>query len=167
MNVYVFEYGGGEKSENYARRALSDFTGRKPESFSFEKGRYGKPYVKTGGVFYSASHTKGLLICAVSENEVGADVEKLRGVKYGESIAERVFGKKVSEGEFFKYWVEAEAYLKYTGEGFSNGFEKTKKLFAGERDAFIETFSPKEGYAAAVCAKKKEKICIVNLSYNC
>ncbi len=160
MKVYIYRYDNSISSELCARDALERFTGKKGESFAFFRGRYGKPYVKGEEVFFSVSHSFNLLICAVSRQEVGADVEKKRAVKSYERIARRCFPEEeiCTEDDFFEAWVKEEAYLKYKGIGFSEGVRLSKR-----EDASIKTFSAEEGYAFAVCAKEEEIVEIVKL----
>lgn len=160
MKVYIYKYDNSISSELCARDALERFTGNKGEAFAFFKGRHGKPYVKGGEVFFSISHSFNLLICAVSRQEVGADVEKKRAVKNYAKIAKRCFPKEeiCTENDFFEAWVKEEAYLKYKGTGFSEGVRLSER-----EDASIKAFSAEEGYAFAVCTKEEEFVEIVKL----
>lgn len=51
----------------------------------------GKPYVDVPNVFFNISHTDGLAVCALSDSEVGVDVEKTR--KFDKSLIEYTFSK--------------------------------------------------------------------------
>lgn len=157
MKVFVYKR-GKDSSEEYARDALSRFTGRKKEEFVFEYARYGKPY--TNGAFFSLSHSGGYLICAVAENEVGADIERVRIVRYADKIAKRCFFPKNVQGEsFIEEWVKKEARLKYRGTGFANGAAEE------EENLFVRVFSFPEGCKTAVCAKEEENVEFVKLFY--
>ena len=90
----------------------------------------GKPYFENGGIHFSISHSKNIAVCAISQSEVGIDIERLDKERDYLSLAERYFTKKeyekIRESEnikeaFIKYWTAKEAYIKYTGEGFKRG----------------------------------------------
>ena len=111
-------------------------TGRQPE---IKTGRHGKPYFAEPDledVFFSRSHTGDFEIVCFSDSEVGLDCEDVNARKNRntdfEKIAERCFlsderaymdaGNPGSEERFFEIWTGKEAYMKYTGRGFSEGF---------------------------------------------
>jgi 4'-phosphopantetheinyl transferase len=85
---------------------------------------YGKPY--SDEKFFNISHSGNIVIIAVSDLEVGCDVELKRELEY-ERLGKIVFHenelKKLSETEdkrslFFKLWTSKEAFIKCLGEGF-------------------------------------------------
>jgi 4'-phosphopantetheinyl transferase len=85
---------------------------------------YGKPY--SDGKFFNISHSGNIVIIAVSDFEVGCDVELKRELEY-ERLGKIVFHenelKKLSETEdkrslFFRLWTSKEAFIKCLGEGF-------------------------------------------------
>ncbi len=160
MKVYIYRRDEKITSAEYAADALSRFAGREKESFAFERGEHGKPYVTGEEIYFSLSHSGEMLICAVAENEVGADIEKMRHVKMHEKNAERCFSGENPKRErvFFDLWVRKEAFLKYTGEGFSGGIDKN----AGD-DVFMLSFEEPEGYMTAVCAGEEEDVEVVRV----
>ncbi len=102
-----------------------------------EEGRYiieyaygpqGKPYFKDyPEIRFSLSHSGNMAVLALSDGEVGIDVQENRG--YVERIAKRFYHEEewkmlenkdsVSECEklFYQIWTGKEAYIKYTGKG--------------------------------------------------
>ena len=97
-----------------------------PERLLFEYGKYGKPYLKTTALQFSLSYTYGVCIVALSDGEIGADIERLRTAKL--HVASRCFtdsensyllqDTKLFDRRFYELWTQKEAYVKYTGEGF-------------------------------------------------
>lgn len=104
----------------------------------FRVNLYGKPYLSTSNsrIFFNISHTSDCVICAISDGEVGVDIEKIRDIP--EDIIDDVLSKReknalasLSEVEsdqrvqlFFSFWTQKEAYVKYTGKGISEGLNR-------------------------------------------
>lgn len=95
-------------------------------TFSLARGKYGKPYLINNAVRFSLSYTFGAFVLAVSDSEIGADVEQLRtGKRYA---AKRCFtdaekrylyeDAALFDTRFYELWTQKEAYLKYMGRGF-------------------------------------------------
>lgn len=85
-------------------------------------GEHGKPYLEHGP-FLSVSHSRRYSVLAVSENEIGIDIE-MHNV-FNQRVAERCFTEeeqkfaKSSTENFQKIWTAKEAVLKFLGTGFS------------------------------------------------
>ena len=79
----------------------------------------GKPHFKNSPLFFSISHSENVVAVAISEREVGVDVEKLRNVRKG--VANRFFTGSEAEyagsdaERFFEIWTKKEAYAKAKG----------------------------------------------------
>ena len=132
----------------------------------------GKPYFENGGIHFSISHSKNIAVCAISQSEVGIDIERLDKERDYLSLAERYFTKKeyekIRESEnikeaFIKYWTAKEAYIKYTGEGFKRGmnyFEadfENNPHFKGENMPSLYTVKlENEFYLSLVFMGKKD-----------
>lgn len=99
-------------------------------NLSFITGENGKPYIEGhGNIFFNISHSGDYVMCAVSDREVGCDIQKMGNAEPG--IAERFFLPReyeaiVSQPEeemqrkmFYRYWTLKESYLKVTGRGMS------------------------------------------------
>lgn len=104
-----------------------DEEGRPVIEYSY--GPQGKPYLKEyPDVYFSLSHSGNMVALALSDAEVGIDVQEMRG--YNEKIARRFYHAKEvqmleqtaddkKEAYFYKIWCMKEAYIKYTGKGMS------------------------------------------------
>ena len=85
-------------------------------------GEHSKPYLEQGP-FFNISHSRRYSVLAVSENEVGIDIEMHESPN--EKIIERCFTEdeqefsKMSTENFLKIWTAKEAVLKLLGTGFS------------------------------------------------
>lgn len=131
-------------------------------------GEHGKPEVD--GICFNLSHSGELVVCAVSEQPVGCDVEKVREAPKG--VAERFFGEserayleqfsgRAYDEAFFRFWTMKESYVKMTGEGLGL-LEGTCELVVEEqpkvrRNGKIQDCYMSEvvacGYIISVCAK--------------
>lgn len=101
----------------------------------FKTGKYGKAYISNyENIHFNLSHSGKIVLCAISDMEVGADVEYIDH-EIDLDIAKNYFFNREYESimnsdnpseEFFKYWVLKESYMKYTGLGMNlnlNSFE--------------------------------------------
>ncbi len=88
----------------------------------------GKPYFYgERKAFVSISHSEGLCLAAISDSEIGVDIEYM---KQGDERLLRLAQRYFTPGEvqyiekepyprFYKVWCMKESYIKYTGEGFT------------------------------------------------
>lgn len=101
----------------------------------FETEKYGKAYISNHeNIYFNLSHSGKIVLCAISDMEVGVDVEYI-DPKIDLNIARNYFYNGEYENimkaqnradEFFRYWVLKESYMKYTGIGLNlklNSFE--------------------------------------------
>ena len=92
----------------------------------FKTEKYGKAYISNyENIYFNLSHSGKTVLCAISDMEVGVDVEYI-DPKIDLNIAKNYFYNSEYENimnadnksdEFFKYWVLKESYMKYTGLG--------------------------------------------------
>ena len=119
----------------------------------------GKPRFEADGVFVSISHSGGLCLAAVSDSEIGADLQlsdreerrmlALAGRYF--SPDELVYVNESPADRFYEIWCKKESYLKYTGEGLSRKLSEFSVL----RLPF-EFWCAKLGkYTAAVCSAER------------
>lgn len=105
----------------------------------FSKNKYGKPFLINDLNFkYSISYTSNALVIAISNHEIGIDIEENREVNI--DLAKRFFhrneynyiSEKDSQLRFFEIWTKKEAYIKFIGKGFSvkpNSFDVSRNSF--------------------------------------
>ena len=77
----------------------------------------GKPYFAgRSDLFFSLSHTRTHVLVALSEHEIGADIETHRPITA--KLRDRLFTPEEQEAfTFFEGWTLREAVFKLTGEG--------------------------------------------------
>lgn len=141
----------------------------KQHGFSTENvmiGKNGKP--ECNGIYFNLSHSLDMVLCAVSENPVGCDIEKVTDAPM--EIARRVFCEKergyidaaqsVEERNhrFFRLWTMKESYMKMTGEGMSLSPERIEialDTWTVLRDALPQSCSlqsvTRDGYEISIC----------------
>ena len=130
------------------------------QDFEIEYRENGKPYLKENEIFFNLSHSDGVVMCAISNADVGCDAEKVREIDL--SIAKRFFTesefetleKKETDEEkydlFFRLWTLKESYMKATGYGFKLS---PKNICINETDFYFKEFDFGDGYKYAVCSK--------------
>ncbi|MBE7058040.1 MAG: 4'-phosphopantetheinyl transferase superfamily protein [Ruminococcaceae bacterium] len=96
-------------------------------------GPNGKPYAAY--INYNISHSGNIVICAVSDDSVGCDVELVRNVK--RDVADKYFTENEKKLDFFKVWTAKESYLKMTGEGICPDLKNIEVVFE-ENKSFIK-----------------------------
>ncbi len=160
-----------ELGRQLLKQGLEQEYGRSWEVCVEEKG---KPFLKSDAdIYFNISHTRGLVICGISDHEIGVDVERIRAFK------EPVVRKACSEAEqeyvfaasddrekatrFCKLWTLKESYIKAIGKGlafpmdeitFEISEDKIRSNIPGWR---YEQFPYGDEYIVAVCREHTEK----------
>ena len=92
----------------------------------FKTEKYGKAYISNyDNIHFNLSHSGKIVLCAISDMEVGVDVEyndpaidlNIAKNYFYNSEYESIMKSNEPSAEFFKYWVLKESYMKYTGLG--------------------------------------------------
>ncbi len=149
-------------------------------------GENGKPLIED--FCFNLSHTTGRVVFALSDREVGCDIEKVKTALL--DVAERFFcpaerryldGFSTGEEQnraFFRLWTMKESYMKMTGEGMSlpldcfeirlgDGAEVCVFRKGKREDCFVREYDMGE-YQIAVCAREPitadgpEEICLMS-----
>lgn len=141
--------------EKLAREGISGMCGIAMENIEFGRTENGKPFAKNADVFFSISHCKEMVVCAVSENPVGIDVELLRDIDLKitkiactELDKAYIFAADTEEEQrlrFFEVWTAKEAYFKFYGTGISD----LKKVSYVDIEPFCKT-KIEEGFMITV-----------------
>ena len=109
------------------------------EGFNFDDLKialteFGKPEITNlKNIRFSLSHSKSRVMCAISENEIGCDVELKKNADF--SIVQRFFANSEIDylkqectkpeflDDFFRIWTLKESYVKAKGMGFYIPFD--------------------------------------------
>lgn len=98
------------------------------------RNKHGKPYLVSGRLFFNLSHNGRYAVLAVSDCEIGVDIQKIR--RYHEATAKRILDPKQREElklydcqrkneVFSREWSRLEAVLKLRGTGFGEEWDRT------------------------------------------
>lgn len=143
-----------------------------PIPLTYRYGEKGKPYLEKLPLYFSVSHSGEYVLCAVSEKEIGADIQykgfgkEEKQEERMEKISRRFFAESEykalescqtdteKRNLFFDLWTKKEALGKLTGEGVAGVLslsveQQTKKAGLLWQDVKV----PRE-YAAAVCVRR-------------
>ncbi len=136
MKIYINE--GiviGRDRDDFVKKAVAAYLYEKGDSdyerafdFEIKRGEHGKPYFDAADApHFSVSDSGQLWVCAVSDQEVGIDIEEVKKKEY-EDLAKRFFTEEEAEfvrlwgtDGFFLVWTRKEAYVKYKGTGLREG----------------------------------------------
>lgn len=83
----------------------------------------GKPHLKNNSFYFNISNSDNVTVCAISNNEIGVDIEK---ITYRHRVLNKVFTDDEkclvkTRDDFTRIWVKKECYVKYLGIGLSYG----------------------------------------------
>ena len=95
-----------------------------PKEIEYIYNESGKPYLKDKNLYFSLSHSNGIIALTVSKEEIGLDIELIKPVK--DALAKRIMtteeyniyntldkNKKIKY--FYEVWTSKEAYVKKIG----------------------------------------------------
>jgi 4'-phosphopantetheinyl transferase len=121
------------------RQHLGERVGRDPATLIFGQNRYGKPHLHDRVVCFNVSHSADRGLIAISDDDVGVDIEHQRPLHDMMAVAKQSFSPQEQadlwrlpmplrrEG-FFRCWSRKEAFIKAVGMGLSfplDGFDVT------------------------------------------
>lgn len=123
-----------------------------------KKDTRGKPYFEDHAARISISHSGGICIAAISDGEIGADIEQKNGdAEHLTRLAARYFTKAEAEyvsatptERFYEIWCAKESYVKYTGEGFA----RTLSSFSVLDFEMCFSHFDYNGYHIAICSSE-------------
>ena len=139
------------------------------EEIIIERTEYGKPYLSGHeGFEFSLSHSGDMVVLAVSDKPVGADVEIVKGRDWrmfhrflSEVEMKMIETSKEPEERFFEVWTVREAFSKEEGQGlrildeaFAVDYDRREIVYK-DKTLYFNTISHKardSGYKISVCS---------------
>ncbi len=116
-------------AEVLLRHSLKKNFGITRENVQFTQNRFGKPMLKNlEQVHFNLAHSGDWVVCGVSDNPIGIDVEIIKSIDLG--VAKSFFAsneyndilnqpKEKQLMYFYKFWTLKESYVKAEGKGLS------------------------------------------------
>ena len=141
-NKYIYDHLSNITSEKYKRESTAAYS-LLAEMLGFHFGicikdvdivlnEYGKPLISGKDVCFNLSHSNGLVVCAVSNENVGVDVEFIRDVRpliKKKCMTSREADSIIFPKDFYRIWTLKEAYFKYVGTGINRSMTDIEFVF--------------------------------------
>ncbi|MBQ8830637.1 MAG: 4'-phosphopantetheinyl transferase superfamily protein [Oscillospiraceae bacterium] len=124
----------------------------------------GKPYFpERTDVHFSLSHSGEYIMCALSKDKVGADIQKAQQIS--DKMTKRVFTEnELDRADSLSLWCLKECFIKLKGKldrpYKEIEFLESENAFCGPDDTWGMVINEIEGYAAAVCAEKMGNVIV-------
>ena len=179
LSMAVSKYLSGKLFSSHTERVIEvDLSAIDAVTFAAEEmrtvaaGKNGKPYLEAvPDLFYNLSHSGTKVLLAVSDREIGCDIQKVSGnreriVKRFYTEAEQAYVSGSAE-RFTEIWSRKESFVKAVGLGISADFTAfsvsdadgnavlSEKL-SGEDWELISAKWP-EGYRGCICVRKERR----------
>ena len=143
--------------------------GIKNDTVIFTTNEYGKPSIQGYLDFYfNISHTRSALVVAVSDSEIGIDIERVSPADT--RISDRYFSPAEKDfilqsadknKAFYQIWTKKEAYIKHIGRGLSIPLTSFNVL--DDEIANITQSVERSGYIISVCGMDLQVITLVDV----
>ena len=132
-----------------ARRLLKEAVKREYQidisSYTEKKSESGKPYFEGAPFCFNLSHGGEYVVCALSDCEVGVDIEAVRPISDG--VMRRFVGKVGNDDlANTRLWTRYEAIGKFLGTGIP--YNKPTSAY------FVKEYFDLDSYALSVCAEE-------------
>lgn len=150
--------GGG--AELLLCRALEELGLETPPDIAADEN--GKPRLRGGELFFSLSHSGPFVLCAVSDRELGADIQERK--PFNERLARRFFAPDElarilsapdRDRTFTEIWAQKESYIKALGLGLKLPLESFSVLSLPEPWRLWHRSGGR--FTAAVCTESGEE----------
>lgn len=150
----------GAGAELLLCRALEELGLKTPPDIVADEN--GKPRLRGGELFFSLSHSGPWALCAVSDRELGADIQVRK--PFNQRLARRFFAPDELElilsapdrdRAFTEIWAKKESYIKALGLGLKLPLESFSVLSLPEPWGLWSRTEP--GFCAAVCSAGPEE----------
>lgn len=137
-------------------------------SIKIIKNKYGKPYIHNINIYFNISHSNNLVICGISDKEIGIDIEKIKNVKPNiinqfttENEKKYIEEKKeLFNKRSLEIYTLKEAYFKCIGTNLNKIKQidfiiKDKKIICSQKKFNFNLIYKLNNYIIATCTKKK------------
>lgn len=147
-----------------------------PLPLKYDTLKNGKPFIK-GQRHFSISHSGDYVICAVSDEPLGADIEKIS--RMSPALSKKIFSpveleksRTLDGSELQKYlcrvWTQKESFVKLTGEGLRQNLRtictEEPPTEKEQNSPYFFTQSFGEDYLISVCLGKESEVYLSEIS---
>ena len=156
-------------AKQFAKQAGINFD---PETDEILRTENGKPYFKSGCMYFSLTHSWDMWMCIFSaEGEVGIDYQFITPID-GERLARRFFPEDEAEyvelnGDeaFFEIWVKKESYAKMTGKGLMSRLQSMLSDVGADENGkyYFTKVNAGDEARCAVCRRHESPINMITL----
>lgn len=171
IDLFIF------KNERYSRnksikKIFYTYYGYDVQDNNILVSNLGKPFLDSNKYYFNISHSGEYVIFAVSDDEIGIDIQKMDEINL--KISERFFSpyedkfiKEYNSFErFYIIWTIKEAYIKYIGQGLNKTLNSFTVLHHNDNyyiydsylrsDIVISSFDWGKDYRISMCSKYKK-----------
>ncbi len=151
-------------TDNLAKRMIAEEGNMSPQMVVIYADKYGKPRCMNSLVKFNYSHSGTKAACAVSDKEIGVDIEEIKprsqdvARKFATEAELEYIGDSLEN--LLKIWVLKEAYLKCLGTGIRDNLkdaefiiEDSGNVICSDKSVKATLYDNTPGYIAAVCEK--------------
>ena len=159
IHIYAMQIQNGDQhgtAELLLNRSLEQCTNVQTP-VQYHRNEHGKPYLTdTSEIYVNWSHSGDYVLCAVSDSEVGIDLQKMdrepgnnlvrKALTLQEQKAYEQMAPERQKKRFYEYWSVKESFLKALGTGFYTSLARFQVNFE-ERNLVIEQQINTKAYA--------------------
>jgi len=167
MTHVYYSFANKEKSTEMLNFILEKYYGILKSEQIILRNENGKPYLKSGKVFFNITHTEGLIMAVVSDSPVGIDAEFLSDNENNyRDVAKKYFSEKEnsvisSYKDFLTVWTKKESVIKAEGGSVIKDlkhvlFENKTPVYYGEQKPYFTISFALSDYVYSVTAKDAE-----------
>lgn len=153
------------------KKTLSSLCGIPTDSLRFYYGKHGKPYIENNkALHFNISHSRKMLMMAVSSRPVGVDVEQIANRSSMQKTVNRYFADSEKslynlaaddqKHVFYSIWTAKEALLKASGKGISVNLAEISAELGYEwrnvecgQNFFVKNIPCPAGFCAAIAVE--------------
>ena len=170
IDLFIFKNEGYSRN-NTIKKIFNTYYGYDVQDNNILVSKLGKPFLDSNKYYFNISHSGEYVIFAVSDDEIGIDIQKMDEINLG--ISERFFSpyeakfikKCNSFKRFYIIWTIKEAYIKYSGQGLNKTLNSFIVLHYNNSyyiydsclrsDIVISSFDWEKEYRISICSKYK------------
>ena len=170
IDLFIFKNEGYSRN-NTIKKIFNTYYGYDVQDNNILVSKLGKPFLDSNKYYFNISHSGEYVIFAVSDDEIGIDIQKMDEINLG--ISERFFSpyedkfikKCNSFKRFYIIWTIKEAYIKYSGQVLNKTLNSFIVLHYNNSyyiydsclrsDIVISSFDWEKEYRISICSKYK------------